>query len=215
MTVDVTVVDYDRGNLFSVSRALQHCGAEVEVTDSPDRLATAKRVVLPGVGAFGDAMDELNRRGWTDPLKAYAQSGKPLFGVCIGMQVMFDESEEFGMHEGLGLIPGVVTAIPDTGCDGEPHKVPHIGWTEILPTSEAVSWRGTILDELPSPAYCYFVHSYAALPADEGDCLSECVYDGRRITAVVRRGSLWGCQFHPEKSGDVGLRIMKNFLALA
>lgn len=214
MTADVTIVDYDRGNLFSVSRALEHCGANVEVTDSSDRLASAKRVVLPGVGAFGDAMKELNRRGWTDALRAYARSGRPLFGICIGMQVMFDESDEFGKHDGLGLIPGTVAAIPDTGCDGKPHKVPHIGWSEILPPSEEMSWHETILDGLPSPAYCYFVHSYAAIPADEGNLLSECGYGGRRITAAVRRGSLWGCQFHPEKSGEIGLQILRNFLAL-
>jgi glutamine amidotransferase len=207
------VVDYDRGNLFSVGRALEHCGGEVEITDAPAKIEDAERLVLPGVGAFGDAMDELRRCELFDRIKDFAASGRPFLGICVGMQVMFDSGDEFGEHDGLGLIPGRVRAIPRHGADGRPHKVPHVGWSEIVPASDSSAWDDTILDGLPAPAYCYFVHSFTAEPLDEAHRLSDCRYDGQRLAATVRRGNLWGCQFHPEKSGEAGLHILRNFLA--
>ena len=210
----VTVVDYDRGNLFSVCRGLQHCGAEVERTGSPERLLAAERLVLPGVGAFGDAAEELRRRDLFEPLREYAKNGRPFLGICVGMQLFFETSEEFGQHEGLGLIPGRVVEIPRAGRDGRPHKIPHIGWSEIIASSDSVTWDRTILDGAPTPTYCYFVHSFISVPTLQEHRLSDCEYGGRRISAVVRRDNLWGCQFHPEKSGGVGLHILKNCLAL-
>ena len=127
----VTVIDYDRGNLFSVRKAFEHCGAEVEIAQSAERVLAAERLVLPGVGAFGDAMEALGRRGLIEPVQEYAKSGRPFLGICIGMQLMFDGGEEFGDHEGLGLIAGRVVAIPDTDSKGRPHKVPHVGWTRL------------------------------------------------------------------------------------
>ena len=211
---DVTVVDYGRGNLFSVSRALEHCGAEVELTDSPARIKEAKRLVLPGVGAFGDAIDELRRRELIDPLREFAASGRPFLGICVGLQLMFDVSEEFGEHAGLGLIPGRVSPIPRTGANGQPHKTPHIGWSELVLPSGDTSWQGTILDGVEGPVYCYFVHTYTAMPDKESHRLADCRYNGRRIAAAVRRGNLWGCQFHPEKSAATGLHMLRNFLDL-
>ena len=130
------------------------------------------------------------------------------------MQLFFETSEEFGHHEGLGLIPGRVVEIPRAGRDGQHHKIPHIGWSEIIASSNAVTWDRTILEGAPTPTYCYFVHSFMGVPAEQEHRLSDCEYGGHRIPAVVRRDNLWGCQFHPEKSGGVGLHILKNFLAL-
>ena len=211
---DVTVVDYDRGNLFSVSRSLEHCGAEIELTDSPERILAAERLILPGVGAFGDAIAELHNRDLVIPLRDYAASGRPFLGICIGLQLMFDASEEFGEHTGLGLIPGRVAPIPNTGANGKPHKIPHVGWSQLVPPSNESTWTGTILEGVAHPLYCYFVHTYTAVPEDESHRLADSSYDGCRIAAAVCRGNLWGCQFHPEKSAVPGLHILRNFLAM-
>jgi glutamine amidotransferase len=212
MATKALVVDYGRGNLFSVGRALEHCGAEVEITDAPARIIEAERLVLPGVGAFGDAMEELQKRGLVEPIMEFAASGRPFLGICVGMQLMFDSSDEFGVHDGLGMIPGRVRTVPRHGVDGKSHKVPHIGWSELGPAAVRKSWYGTILDGLPAPAFCYFVHSFTAEPGDEAHRLADCHYNGQRLAATVRRDNLWGCQFHPEKSGEIGLHILRNFL---
>ena len=210
----VTVVDYGRGNLFSVTRAFEYWDAEVELTDCATRIGAAERLVLPGVGAFGDAMAEMRRRNLTGSLEDYTASGRPLLGICIGMQLLFEESGEFGTHRGLGLIPGRVEAIPGSGTDGRPHKVPHVGWAPLERAAECATWEDTILAGLDANAYVYFVHSFTARPTDDGDRLADCDYDGRPISAAVHHGSLWGCQFHPEKSGPVGLAILRNFITL-
>ena len=210
----VTVIDYGIGNLLSVSRALERCGAEVLLTSDPLLITRADRLVLPGVGAFADGMAGLRERGLIDPIREYARSGRPLLGICLGMQMMLDTSEEFGSHEGLGLIPGKVSAIPVTGVDGRPHKIPHIGWNELMPPSPATNWKGTILEDIPTNAAAYFVHSYAAVPAHPEHRLADCHYDGQVISAVIRSGSTYGCQFHPEKSGETGLRILRRFISI-
>ncbi|MDP6884753.1 MAG: imidazole glycerol phosphate synthase subunit HisH, partial [Rhodospirillales bacterium] len=209
----VTVVDYGRGNLFSVTKAFEHCGAEVEVTQSAERVMAAERLVLPGVGAFGDAMEALRGRGLIESIREYAESGRPFLGICVGMQVMFDGSEEFGDHRGLGLIPGKVVAIPDTDSDGRPHKVPHVGWTRLDAPDGGPGWDGTILAGLGADDWVYFVHSFTAVPADDRHRLADSDYGGHRISAAVRLESLWGCQFHPEKSGPAGIAVLSRFLA--
>ena len=211
----VTVIDYGRGNLFSVTKAFEHCGAEVEITQSAERVLAAERLVLPGVGAFGDAMEALGRRGLIEPVQEYAKSGRPFLGICIGMQLMFDGGEEFGDHQGLGLIAGRVVAIPDTDADGRTHKVPHIGWTRLDTARGGREWDGTILAGLGADDWVYFVHSFTAMPADDRHRLADSDYGGRRISAAVRLGSLWGCQFHPEKSGPAGIAVLSRFLALS
>ena len=135
-------------------------------------------------------------------------------GICLGMQMMLEASEEFGMHEGLGLIPGNVVAIPPTATDGKPHKIPHIGWNDLLPPTPGTDWNETILAGVSPGTAVYFVHSFAAVPASPEHRLADCDYDGRIISAAVKFGNLYGCQFHPEKSGEAGLRILKNFLLL-
>ena len=213
MSASVTVVDYGIGNILSVSRALEHCGAKVLLTDLPAQIAQAQRVVLPGVGAFKDGMDGLRERGLIDAVKQFAASGRPLLGICLGMQMLLEFSEEFGVHEGLGLIPGRVAAIPATTADGLPHKIPHIGWNELNFTAGTTDWRGTILEDVSPGNAVYFVHSFTAQPADIRHRLADCDYNGRLVAAAIRSGMVYGCQFHPEKSGNVGLRILKSFLA--
>lgn len=211
MTRKVVVIDYDVGNLASVRAALDHCGAECIFTADPEIIADAHRVLLPGVGAFGACIGSLKEKGLVEPILRFAQSGRPMFGICVGMQMLFDESEEFGLHPGFGLIPGKVAAIPSTGIDGRPHPLPHIGWSELLATSE---WRGTVLEDITPGESVYFVHSFGAVPLDARYCLADCDYDGRRISAVVSRGNVFGCQFHPERSGSVGLAILHRFLKM-
>jgi imidazole glycerol-phosphate synthase subunit HisH len=209
--VQVTVVDYGIGNLFSVCRALEHCSAEVTLTSDPALIQTAPRLVLPGVGAFADGMQGLRDRGLIEPILHYAASGRPLLGICLGMQMLATASEEFGKHRGLGLIPGRVVAIPDHTTSGQPHKIPHIGWNGLLAPA-GVSWNETLLGDTSEGTAVYLVHSYAVTPDDPAHRLADCVYGGHRICAAIRRDNIVGCQFHPEKSGEVGLRILRRFL---
>jgi imidazole glycerol-phosphate synthase subunit HisH len=208
----VTVIDYGMGNLLSVSRALEHCGAEVLTTCDPERVAQAERLILPGVGAFADGMAGLRERGLIEPIREFARAGRPFLGICLGMQMMLDSSEEFGNHEGLGLVPGRVAAIPSTGVDGRPHKIPHIGWNKLLMPTPETSWENTILAGLSPGSSGYFVHSYAAVPKYPEHRLADCDYNGILISAVIKSGSHYGCQFHPEKSGEVGLEILRSFI---
>lgn len=209
----VTIIDYGVGNIFSVSRAFEHCGARVLLSSSPDEIARAERLVLPGVGAFENGMRELRARGLVDPIRHYARSGRPLLGICLGMQMLLDKGEEYGSHDGLGLIHGKVIAIPTVGTDGRPHKIPHIGWGELL-APQGVNWTGTMLDHLPAGASAYFVHSFQAVPDDPANRLADTSYNGMHICAAIRSGNVVGCQFHPEKSASVGLQCITNFLNL-
>lgn len=211
----VLVADYGVGNLLSVCRAFEACGASVDLTGDADRIARAERLVVPGVGAFGDCMGELRRRGLVEPLRGFVASGRPMLGICVGMQMLMEVGEEFGEHEGLGVVPGRVRAIPGTRADGQPHKIPHIGWSELLMPPSTNSWDGTILEGVEPGSTCYFVHSFTAEPLDERNRLADCDYHGRRISAALRAGNVFGTQFHPEKSGETGLRILRNFLALS
>lgn len=207
----VTIVDYGVGNISSVRRAFEHFGAAVTVANSPEDILQADRVVLPGVGAFSDGMAELKQRGLVDPIRAFVAFGRPFLGICLGMQMMLESSEEFGRHEGLGLIPGRVVAIPATGADGTPHKVPHTGWNKlIMPGNNR--WQRSLLEQTVPGSSVYFVHSFAVIPDRPEHRLADCDYNGRVICAAVSSGSAFGCQFHPEKSAAVGLEIISKFL---
>lgn len=213
--MDVTVIDYGIGNLLSITRALEHCGAHPVLTNSPTEVEEAKCLILPGVGAFADGMQGLRNKNLIEPIRRYAASGRPLLGICLGMQMLLDYSEEFGRHEGLQIIPGRVAAIPVTGTDGNPHKVPHIGWNGLKPVRNVEEWGTTLLKNVRPNDSVYFVHSYTAWPLDEKHRLADTFYDGRRIAAVIRSGAIYGCQFHPEKSGPNGIKILKNFIDLS
>lgn len=207
----VTVVDYGVGNLLSVVRALEKVGATVAMAETAPAVRDAGLLVLPGVGAFAAGMAELNRRGLADALREHTRRERPLMGICLGMQMLLDESEEFGRCPGLGLIAGRVVPVPRLGAAGERLKIPHIGWAELEPADGAV-WRGTPLAGLKPGAAAYFVHSFMAAPADPAHLVAQCRYGGNAVAAVVGAGAVWGCQFHPEKSGPVGLDILRCFL---
>lgn len=208
MTSRVTVVDYGLGNLHSVAKAFRRLGAEVEVSSDPARVSAAERLVLPGVGAFADGVRGLTERGLFDSVRDFPRSGRPFLGICLGMQLLLTESEEFGHHRGLGLVPGRVRLIPvQPGL-----KVPQIGWNRIAPRSGA-TWDGTVLRSVQAGQMVYFIHSYAAEPESDGHRLAESRYGALPICAAIRSDNVVGCQFHPEKSGEVGLSILSGFLA--
>lgn len=211
---DVAVVDYGIGNLLSVSRALAHCGANVTVTSNPTSILAASRVVLPGVGAFGDGMAALRANGLDTVVRQVASKATPLLGICLGMQMLFSQSEEFGATTGLGLIPGRVVQIPTQTLTGGFQKIPHIGWNELVPPSHQSVFQDTLFADISAGDAVYFVHSFMAVPDSAKYRAADCIYGGIPISAAVRRDNVMGCQFHPEKSGAVGLAILKRFLAL-
>jgi glutamine amidotransferase len=208
---NVVVIDYGVGNLLSVQRGLEHCGAKVTVTSEPRKIITASRVVLPGVGAFGNAMKALHNLDLIDVIREVANKQIPLLGICLGMQLLLDESEEFGTTAGLGLIPGRVMPIPIRTESGKIQKIPHIGWSSLQLSVGLNGWNGTLLHDNHPQEPAYFVHSFMALPEDSRHRIADCIYGGHLIAAVIARENVTGCQFHPEKSGEIGLKILKRF----
>ena len=201
----IAVIDYGVGNLFSLGSSLKAIGADAVVSKDPDVIRRADHVILPGVGAFGDAAGKLRETGMYDVVKETAAAGIPMLGICVGMQLLFDQSLEFGTHEGLGLIPGTVDAIePRIGAELD---VPHMGWNSLIYTAESKLFAG-----IPAHSFVYFVHSYAAF-----DCepyVTAVTEYGIELTAAAEKGNVFGTQFHPEKSGETGLSILKNFCSL-
>ncbi|MBC3242142.1 imidazole glycerol phosphate synthase subunit HisH [Pseudomonas lurida] len=211
----ISLIDYGVGNLLSVQRALEHCGAKVELVNTPEQLMRAGKVLLPGVGAYANAMSMLSENGMSDALKVFAQSGKPLLGICLGMQLLLESSTEFGFVKGLGLIPGTVLPIPKTDVNGTSVKVPNIGWRDLVTTTGHESWEGTFLHDTPRlKSSVYFVHSFMAVPTSATHRVADCKYGGAAIAAVIENENIWGAQFHPEKSGKVGLSMLKTFVRL-
>ena len=202
----IAIVDYGIGNLRSVEKALQRVGAEAWVTADPADLDAARGIVLPGVGAFGDGMAHLQARRLVDPVLRQVERKKPLLGICLGMQLLFEESDEMGLHRGLGLLPGRVVRFPN----GE-LKVPHIGWNQLWQAGNGPEMA--LLEGIPHGTHAYFVHSYYVAPEEPGDVLARTDY-GIEFAAVVGRGRIFGAQFHPEKSQDVGLRLLRNFAGM-
>lgn len=198
--LSLALIDYGIGNLRSVEKALVAAGAEVWVTDRVDQILSAAKVVLPGVGAFGDGMAGLEARGLLPLLHEIVRRGVPLLGICLGMQLFFECSDERGQHRGLGLLPGSVTRFP------QKYKVPQTGWNQIR-----VERPNPLLQGLLPDSYAYFNHSYFCIPAHDEDILGSTDY-GLLYASVVGRGRLYGVQFHPEKSQSVGLQILKNFV---
>ena len=196
------IIDYGVGNLFSLACSLKAIGADCEVTDSAERIRGADRVILPGVGAFGDAADKLRKTGLGAAVKAEAAAGKPLLGICLGMQLLFEKSYEYGEHAGLGLIPGAVRPIADV--IPQDYKIPHIGWNALR-----FKKASPLMKYIREGDCVYFVHSFAAF--DCGESVIAAAEYGAELTAAVQLGSVYGCQFHPEKSGAVGLNILKAF----
>ena len=200
----VAVIDYDAGNTLSVMKAVSFLGDRAVLTDDRDVILGADRVILPGVGAFGDAVKSLNERHLTDVIKEAAESGRPFLGICLGQQLLFEESEESPGVKGLGILEGKVLKIPDK----EGLKVPQIGWNSL-----ELSGNGRLFKNVKEGSFVYFVHSYYCHAADREVVKASCEY-GVTVDASVEKGNVFGCQFHPEKSSDVGMSILTEFLRL-
>jgi glutamine amidotransferase len=200
--MSIAIIDYGMGNLHSVSKAVERLGYEAALTADPAEILAADGVILPGVGAFGDAMELIRGTGLDKTVTEVAASGKPLLGICLGMQLLFTDSEEHGYHQGLNLLPGTVERFKGK------FKVPHMGWNRL-----AKLQNSPIFDGLEG-GHAYFVHSYKVKPEVRTDLLATADYFGE-VSAIVGRGNVYGMQFHPEKSGDVGMKLLGNFLALA
>ena len=208
---EITVIDYGVGNLLSVRRGLEHCGAKVTVTADPNVVVASGKVVLPGVGAFSNAMQTLHQLDLVHAIREVAARGTPLLGICLGMQLLLETSEEFGVTEGLGLIRGRVVPIPAVTTTGEPQKIPHIGWNALELSGGRNDWHATLLEDNAVGDAAYFVHSFMATPTDLRHRVADASYGGHAVSAVIARDNISGCQFHPEKSGEVGLKILMRF----
>ena len=214
MSTKITLLDYGMCNMLNVARALEHAGADVHVTEAPKDAVAAERLVVPGVGAFSECMRAVNDLGHGDAIREFVKSGRPMLGICVGMQILFEASEEFGETPGLGILPGRVRMVPNTTTTGARQRVPHIGWNHLIEPQAGRIWGKTLLEPFGTvgPAV-YFVHSFAAQPSNDDDRLADCDYGGHRISAMVKRDNVTATQFHPERSGTVGLRMLKEFLS--
>lgn len=214
----VAIVDYGMGNLFSVGRACEQAGLQAGVSSAKEDIAAADAAILPGVGAFGDAMEALRRLDLIGPLQDFAASGKPLMGVCLGMQLLMTEGYEFGRHRGLGLVEGEVVRLDGLGDGPRRLKIPHVGWNRIYPPGAGVAeegapprvWSGSPLEGLSAGAFMYFVHSYYPRTADPSVVCAVTRYGALEFCSSLRDGNVFACQFHPERSGPEGLRVYQN-----
>lgn len=198
----IAIVDYGMGNIRSAQRGFEHVGAQIRVIQSPKEIDGARAIVVPGDGAFGKAMENLRAGGWIEPLLDWVARGKPFLGICVGMQLMFETSEEMGVHRGLGILLGNVKRFP------EGLKIPQMGWNQI-----GIRQTSPLLRDVPDGGYVYFVHSYYCEPSDSSVTLATTDY-GIDFASIVGRDNAWGVQFHPEKSQQVGLKMLENFVTM-
>lgn len=205
----ITIVDYGVGNIFSIKRSLDYIGVDSFLTQDPEKVKSAERIILPGVGAFGDAATKLRECGMDEAVCEAVSKGTPLIGICLGMQLLFDKGLEYGEHDGLGLIPGVVEDMNKL-VTGEAVLIPQMGWNSLsFPKSKP---KSSIFKYVEEGSYVYFVHSYSAIDCDDSIiATTDYTYP---VTAAVSKGNIYGVQFHPEKSGEVGLNILKAFAEL-
>lgn len=208
---EVTIIDYGVGNLFSIAQAVIYVGGTPVITSDKEVILKSNHLILPGVGAFGNAMDNLKDLDLVSPIVDYIASGKPLMGVCLGMQILFDESEEFGNNKGLGIIKGTIKKFPESAVNGQQVKIPQIAWNRIYKNKEE-DWKASPLAQVEEGAFMYFVHSYFAAPEDPDTILSRSNYAGLDYCSAVKKDNVYAFQFHPEKSTTQGLAIYKEFI---
>lgn len=209
--VKIAITDYGVGNLYSIASAFGFFGAEVIITEDLEELKHADGIILPGVGSFVAGMRGLKKRGLIKGIQKIAKSNKPMLGICLGAQLMLTEGHEFGISKGLDIFKGKVVRFPVL-TDNE--KVPHVGWNTVFPYKKN-SWSGTILNSFKSNDQFYFVHSYVLVPEFRANILASTTYGGYTYCSAMKKGNIYGCQFHPEKSGKVGLGLIDNFINLA
>jgi len=211
---NIVIIDYGIGNIYSVSRALEKCGAmNVIISDNANEIKNADKLILPGVGAFEDGMKGLRSRNLIDSIVCHGLANKPLLGICLGMQLLTTSSEEFGLHQGLGLIPGKATRMSEISPEGRRRKIPFIGWSKL--NHEPSSSNSSILfSGISQDASIYLVHSYAVKTDSDDNVIASYYFDGEKITAAIKSNNTFGLQFHPEKSGPAGLKILSNFIDL-
>ena len=206
----VAIVDYGLGNLFSISRACKHAGIDAIITADTNSIKNSDALILPGVGAFGDAMNYLKKYELIDPIKEFVAAGKPFMGICLGMQLMFTESEEFGTHDGLNIIPGKIVKFPSFDNKNNKVRVPQIQWNQISKNTDEL-WQNSPLQNIPENIFVQFVHSYYAIPDYNEHILTYTEYADINYVSAVKKDNLTGFQFHPEKSGAYGLKIYENW----
>lgn len=205
----VVIIDYKSGNLFSVNQALTNIGLNVSISSNPFDIESADAVVLPGVGAFGDAMQNLRDLSLVEPIRKFVESGKPFLGICLGLQLLFTESEEFGYTKGLDLVKGKVKRFHLNNSSGENRKIPQIAWNKINKINNK-SWENTPLQDINNGVFVYFVHSFFVDP-EESVGLSQTSYDGQTYVSSIQKNNIFACQFHPEKSAQDGIQIYKTW----
>ncbi len=204
----IAIVDYGMGNLRSVHKAVEEVGCEARVTSASREIMDAARIILPGVGAFRDCMRNLEERDLLEPISRSIEKGKPFLGICLGLQLLFEESDEFGRYKGMGILPGKVTRFPEAIRDPEtkePLPIPHMGWNSV-----EIKKKNPLFAGIENGSYFYFVHSYYAIPADSSDIAATTPY-GIEFACAVQRGNVYAVQFHPEKSQEKGLQLLRNF----
>ena len=210
MNVQVAIIDYGLGNLFSIDNACDRVGLKTIITSDVEVIRNADALILPGVGAFGDAMETLQEKKLTDAIYDFVKTGKPFLGICLGMQLMFSESEEFGSYKGLNLIPGKIVKFPEKNANGDFIRVPQIQWNQIYKNDPSV-WENSPLKGIQEGTYMHFVHSYYAIPEMKDTILTYSEYEGVRYASAVIKDNLVGIQYHPEKSSDEGIKVYQNW----
>jgi len=208
----IAIVDYRMSNLYSVKHACDCFSLHSVITSDKNDILSADAVILPGVGAFGDAMENLAALGLISPLREFVGSGRPLMGICLGLQLLFSESEEFGRHAGLGILRGSVVRFRNERPEGGKVKVPHIGWSELRRSGNAAAWSNSPLREISDGEYMYYIHSYYVVPENNEITLAVSRYGGVRFCSAVMSRNIFGLQFHPEKSAHEGIKIFKGWV---
>ena len=206
----ISIIDYEIGNVKSIINAFRKIGIEPLLTNNREIILNSDGLILPGVGAFAHGMKNLQKYGLQKIIYDFVDTNKPFMGICLGMQMLMEESEEFGITKGLGLIEGKVIKLPTQNSNYE--KLPHVSWNEIIKYD--ITWQNTIFHGIPEQSDMYFVHSFVSAPLDEKNILSVTEYSDYKFCSAIKKNNIYGCQFHPEKSGEIGLKIMQNFVNL-